>query len=152
MDWGSALQGLLGGVLIGASASWLMAALGRVAGISGIVSGLLFDRPTGDTAWRLTFLLGLVSGPVLLLLLGEGGNVAGQPDAVVGPPVGGAGLMLAAGALVGFGTGIGSGCTSGHGVCGLSRLSVRSLMATVTFLVAGMVTVYVSRHLMGVGA
>ncbi|MFW6346499.1 MAG: YeeE/YedE family protein [Halomonas sp.] len=157
MDWSSSLQGLAGGILIGLSATWLMATLGRVAGISGIIGNLITVRPAGDSAWRVTFLLGLISGPVVLMLLGGGlGNVTGSGvDAtgqVVGQPAGGVVLMLLAGLLVGVGTGLGSGCTSGHGVCGLSRLSVRSMVATVTFLVAAIITVYVVRHVIGGGA
>lgn len=153
MDWSSSLQGLAGGILIGLSATWLMATLGRIAGISGILGNLITVRPKGDSAWRVTFLLGLISGPIVLMLLGGGlGNVAGAPGEVVGEPAGGVVLMLVAGLLVGVGTGIGSGCTSGHGVCGLSRLSPRSLMATLTFLVAAIVTVYVVRHVIGGGA
>lgn len=149
----ASLSGLIGGVLIGLSAVWLMAALGRIAGVSGIVSGLLLDRPAGDSAWRLAFLLGLVSGPLALVVLNSDlGNVAGAPSAVIGAPAGGVGLMLLAGLLVGIGTGIGSGCTSGHGVCGLARLSRRSLFATLTFLLAAMATVYVVRHMIGGGA
>lgn len=153
MDWSSSLQGLAGGILIGLSATWLMATLGRIAGISGILGNLITLRPKGDSAWRVTFLLGLISGPIVLMLLGGGlGNVAGAPGEVVGEPAGGVVLMLVAGLLVGVGTGIGSGCTSGHGVCGLSRLSPRSLVATLTFLVAAIVTVYVVRHVIGGGA
>lgn len=153
MDWSASLSGLAGGILIGLSATWLMATLGRIAGISGIIGSLITARPRGDSAWRLTFLLGLVSGPILLMLLGGGlGNVAGAPGEVIGAPAGGVAVMLVAGLLVGVGTGIGSGCTSGHGVCGLSRLSPRSLVATLTFLVAAIITVYVVRHLIGGGA
>ncbi|MCL7940171.1 YeeE/YedE family protein [Halomonas sp. ATCH28] len=160
MDWSSSLQGLAGGILIGLSATWLMATLGRIAGISGIIGTLITARPEGDSAWRLAFLLGLVSGPVLLLLAGSGlgdstfslGNVAGAPGEVIGEPAGGVPLMLVAGLLVGLGTGLGSGCTSGHGVCGLSRLSVRSMVATLTFLVAAIITVFVVRHVIGGGA
>ncbi len=153
MDWSATLHGLAGGILIGLSATWLMATLGRIAGISGIIGSLITARPRGDSAWRLTFLLGLVSGPILLMLLGGGlGNVAGAPGEVIGSPAGGVAVMLVAGLLVGVGTGIGSGCTSGHGVCGLSRLSPRSLVATLTFLVAAIITVYVVRHLIGGGA
>ncbi|GKW49806.1 YeeE/YedE family protein [Halomonas sp. NCCP-2165] len=154
MDWSASLHGLAGGVLIGLSATWLMGSLGRIAGISGILSSLVFERPRGDSAWRLTFLLGLISGPLLVMASGGGlGNVAGQgAGAVIGAPAGGVGLMVVAGLLVGLGTGIGSGCTSGHGVCGLSRLSPRSLAATLTFLSMAMVTVYVVRHLLGGGA
>nr|WP_275298296.1 YeeE/YedE family protein [Halomonas campisalis] len=130
-----------------------MATLGRIAGISGIVGNLITMRPKGDSAWRVAFVLGLISGPLLLMALGGGlGNVAGAPGEVVGAPAGGVGLMLLAGVLVGMGTGLGSGCTSGHGVCGLSRLSPRSMVATVTFLVCAIVTVYVVRHVMGGGA
>ncbi|MCA1769363.1 MAG: YeeE/YedE family protein [Halomonas sp.] len=153
MDWSSSLQGLAGGILIGLSATWLMATLGRIAGISGIIGNLITARPKGDSAWRLTFLLGLISGPIVLILLGGGlGNVAGGPGDVIGAPAGGVVLMLIAGLLVGVGTGLGSGCTSGHGVCGLARLSPRSLAATLTFLVAAILTVYVVRHLIGGGA
>ncbi|MFW3614097.1 YeeE/YedE family protein [Billgrantia antri] len=153
MDWNASLQGLIGGVLIGLSAVWLMATLGRIAGISGIVGSLVTTLPKGDSAWRVAFVLGLVSGPLLLMALGGGlGNVAGAPGEVVGQPAGGIGLMLVAGLLVGVGTGLGSGCTSGHGVCGLARLSPRSMVATVTFLVCAIVTVYLVRHVIGGGA
>lgn len=150
MDVTASLQGLIGGVLIGLSSVWLMATLGRIAGISGILSGLIWERPDGDSAWRVAFLIGLISGPLLVMLTGGGlGNVVDAPGAVIGAPAGGVGTMLVAGLLVGFGTGIGSGCTSGHGVCGMARLSPRSLAATVTFVAVAMVTVYVVRHLMG---
>ncbi|WP_280554105.1 YeeE/YedE family protein [Halomonas sp. 25-S5] len=152
MDWNSSLQGLAGGILIGLSATWLMATLGRIAGISGIIGNLITARPRGDSAWRLAFVLGLISGPVVLMLLGGGlGNVAGSPGEVVGAPAGGVPLMLVAGLLVGLGTGLGSGCTSGHGVCGLARLSMRSLVATLTFLGAAIITVFVVRHVIGGG-
>ncbi len=150
MDWSSSLQGLAGGVLIGLAATWLMASLGRIAGISGILGNLITVRPRGDSAWRLAFLAGLISGPLVLMLAGGGlGNVVGAPGEVIGTPVGGVVQMLVAGLLVGLGTGLGSGCTSGHGVCGLARLSPRSLAATLTFLGTGIVTVYVVRHLIG---
>jgi uncharacterized protein len=158
VDWIASLQGLIGGVLIGLSATWLMATLGRIAGISGIVGNLVTARPKGDSAWRIAFVLGLVSGPLLIMLLGGGlGNVAGdgvagRAGAVIGEPAGGVMLMLVAGLLVGLGTGLGSGCTSGHGVCGLSRLSPRSMVATLTFLVCAILTVYVVRHVIGGGA
>ncbi|SFT60668.1 YeeE/YedE family protein [Halomonas saccharevitans] len=157
MDGMASLQGLIGGILIGLSATWLMATLGRIAGISGILGTLITQRPRGDSAWRLAFLLGLISGPVVLMMLGGGlGNVAGGgvdvTGEVIGAPAGGVPLMLAAGLLVGLGTGLGSGCTSGHGVCGLARLSPRSLAATVIFLVAAIVTVFVVRHVIGGGA
>lgn len=153
MDITASLHGLIGGILIGLSATWLMLTLGRIAGVSGIIGTLVTTQPRGDSAWRLAFLLGLVSGPLVLALTGgEFGNVAGRPEAVIGEPAGGVGLMLVAGLLVGVGTGIGSGCTSGHGVCGLARLSPRSMVATLTFLAAAIVTVFVVRHLIGGGA
>ncbi|TVU87306.1 YeeE/YedE family protein [Vreelandella titanicae] len=153
MDWTSNLQGLAGGILIGISATWLMTTLGRIAGISGIAGTLVTTRPKGDSAWRAAFLVGLVTGPAVLVLAGGGlGNVAGQPNEVIGDPAGGVILMLIAGLLVGVGTGLGSGCTSGHGVCGLSRLSPRSMAATVTFLLSAMATVYITRHVIGGGA
>ena len=147
MDWIASLHGLVGGVLIGLSAVWLMGALGRIAGISGIIGGLITQRPKGDSAWRVAFLAGLISGPLLVMAVGGGlGNVAGVPSAVIGEPAGGVPLMLLAGLLVGIGTGLGSGCTSGHGVCGLSRLSTRSIVATATFMATGIVTVFILRH------
>ncbi|MFZ5506587.1 MAG: YeeE/YedE family protein [Pseudomonadota bacterium] len=130
---------LAGGVLIGLSAALLILGSGRVAGISGIVGGLL--RPGGpDTTWRLAFLGGLLAAPLLWRLF------AALPEAQA---VTGGGLLVVAGLLVGIGTRYGSGCTSGHGVCGLSRLSPRSLVATLAFMGAGFATVYVVRHLLG---
>ena len=157
MDWTAAVQGLVGGVLIGLSATWLMAMLGRIAGISGILSNLITQGFKGDSAWRLAFLLGLISGPLVIVALGGGlGNAvvngAGSSGEVIGAPLGGVGLMLVAGLLVGVGTGLGSGCTSGHGVCGLARLAPRSMAATAMFLLTALATVYISRHLLGVGS
>ncbi|WP_019916337.1 YeeE/YedE family protein [Methyloversatilis discipulorum] len=130
---------LAGGVLIGLSAALLILGSGRVAGISGIVGGLL--KPGGpDTTWRLAFLGGLLVAPLLWRLF------AALPEA---QPVAGGGMLVVAGLLVGIGTRYGSGCTSGHGVCGLSRLSPRSLVATLAFMGAGFATVYVVRHLLG---
>lgn len=136
------IPALLGGILIGLATSVLLLFNGRIAGISGIVSGLLIPTK-GETAWRALFVAGLLLGGLLLLVVYPESLSAG---AVRSPP-----SIAAAGLLVGFGTRLGSGCTSGHGVCGLSRLSVRSLVATVTFIVAGMVTVGVT-HLVGGGA
>jgi uncharacterized membrane protein YedE/YeeE len=134
------MQSLLGGVVIGLAASALLLFNGRVAGISGIVAGLLPPR-AGDVGWRATFVAGLVIGGVVLRGL--------HPSAmttVLDVPLG---IVVLAGALVGAGTRLGSGCTSGHGVCGISRGSVRSLVATVTFMVSGAVTLFVVRHLLG---
>ncbi|MFA6231147.1 MAG: YeeE/YedE family protein [Rhodanobacter sp.] len=134
------LLATLGGVLIGGAAVLLMACLGRIAGISGIAAALI--RPgLCDRSWRLAFVLGLLAAPMLLWLL-RGDSGIGQP--MVAPP-----WMALAGVLVGFGTGLGSGCTSGHGVCGIARLSRRSLLATGVFLACGVGTVYVVRHLLG---
>lgn len=120
----------LGGALIGLAASLLLFANGRIAGISGIVGGLLRPR-SGDTGWRAAFMGGLLAGGALLLLMSPGvftNTLERSPAALV-----------VAGALVGFGTRLGNGCTSGHGVCGLSRLSPRSLAATLAFMAAGVV-------------
>lgn len=128
---------LAGGLLIGVAASAFALLNGRIAGISGILGGLL--RPArGDIAWRVAFLAGLVGAPLFY------GLVAAVPEARIDA---GGGTLIAAGLLVGLGTRYGSGCTSGHGVCGLSRLSPRSLVATVAFMLAGFVTVFVLRHI-----
>ena len=133
------LSALLGGLLIGTGAVLLILFNGRIAGISGIVGGLL--RPiTGDVAWRAAFILGLLMAPLAFRLVAS--LPAIQIDA--GYP-----LLIVAGLLVGIGTRYGAGCTSGHGVCGLSRLSTRSAIATVVFMGAGFVTVFVVKHLLG---
>jgi len=130
---------LAGGLLIGVAAAAFVLFNGRIAGISGILGGLL--RPVqGDIAWRVAFLAGLVAAPLVYALWAP--LPAAQIDA-------GDGALVAAGLLVGIGTRYGSGCTSGHGVCGLSRLSPRSLVATLSFMLAGFVTVFVLRHLLG---
>jgi uncharacterized membrane protein YedE/YeeE len=128
----------IGGVLIGLSAVLLMALSGRIAGISGIVGGLLPPKPATDRTWRLAFILGLVGAPVILHSL--------TGDNHIGAPVAGTTTLLAAGLLVGLGTALGSGCTSGHGICGVSRLSPRSIVAVVTFMGAAIVTVFLTRH------
>jgi uncharacterized membrane protein YedE/YeeE len=136
-DWTSAL---LGGALIGLSATFLMLLLGRIAGISGIVAGAL-DGPAGDKPWRLAFILGLVAVPLIA-------NVAGS--AVPPPPMPASWSLIAvAGLLVGFGTRLGGGCTSGHGVCGVARLSPRSLAATAIFVGTAAIVVAVMRHVIG---
>lgn len=131
---------LAGGGLIGAAAVLLMALEGRIAGISGIVGGLLPPTPASDKGWRIAFLVGLIAGPVLVAL------ALGTP--AVGAPMVGIGGALLAGALVGVGTSLGSGCTSGHGVCGLARLSPRSLAATFTFMATAALTVLLVRHIL----
>lgn len=132
----SYLAALAGGALIGASTALLLLSNGRIAGISGVVGGL-FRAPPEDRAWRLAFVAGLVmAGPLL-------GVVA--PAALTYVPQGSMSVVALAGLLVGFGTRYGSGCTSGHGVCGNARVSSRSLVATVTFLAVGVITVTLSR-------
>ena len=130
---------LVGGLIIGAAAAVLVLFNGRIAGISGIFGGLL-GLPRKDMAWRLTFLAGLVGAPVIVSLFGKPAIADIQASW---------GEILAAGFLVGLGTRYASGCTSGHGVCGISRGSIRSLVATLTFMVAGFLTVFVQRNLIG---
>jgi uncharacterized membrane protein YedE/YeeE len=130
---------LAGGALIGLSAALLLAD-GGIAGISGIAGGLL-GRPDQDTAWRVAFLVGLVAGPMFFLMLAGHLPVVRVPVAL---PV-----LAVAGLLVGFGTRLGSGCTSGHGVCGLARFSSRSIAAVAVFVAAVMATVFVVRHVIG---
>jgi uncharacterized membrane protein YedE/YeeE len=128
-----------GGLLIGIAAGLLILTSNRILGASGILGGLFKPRP-GDVGWRLLFILGLVLAPLAWR------SLAG----LQAPPIGTNSAVLAiAGVLVGFGTRLGSGCTSGHGVCGLSRLSPRSLVATVLFMLAGFLTVFVTRHVIG---
>ncbi|MEF9602285.1 YeeE/YedE family protein [Paracoccus lutimaris] len=136
---------LAGGALIGLSAVMVMALFGKIAGIAGITNGALGAvLPMGvaprDRGWRLAFILGLIAAPLLYQLFG--GTVV---QTVSGNLPG----MALAGLLVGVGTGLGSGCTSGHGVCGLARLSPRSLAAVLTFMAAGFLTVFVIRHVLG---
>jgi len=127
---------LAGGLIIGLAAALLILFNGRIAGISGILGGLL--RPLrGELGWRLAFLAGLVGAPLLYAAF------AALPEVTVEA---GNGTLVAAGLLVGLGTRYGAGCTSGHGVCGISRASPRSLLATLVFMGAGFVTVYLVRH------
>jgi uncharacterized membrane protein YedE/YeeE len=141
VDWAAFTPwtALAGGALIGAAATLLVLANGRIPGISGILGGLLRRSPP-DPGWRIAFLAGLVAAPVLYSLF------TAMPAMVVdaGYP-----MLVVAGLLVGAGTRYGSGCTSGHGVCGLSRLSPRSLVATLAFMGAGFATVLVARHVLG---
>jgi uncharacterized membrane protein YedE/YeeE len=134
------LPPLLGGILIGLAASLLLLFNGRVAGISGIAGELLFPS-RGQWSWRAAFLGGLVGGGLLLRAL--------FPQALGAPAVSGVGVTVLAGLLVGFGTRLGNGCTSGHGICGVSRGARRSLVATGTFMVTGALTVFLARHILG---
>jgi uncharacterized membrane protein YedE/YeeE len=133
------IASLVGGLVIGLAATVLVLFNGRVAGISGIVGGLLRKPVAGDLGWRLAFVSGLVAAPWLYLL------VAVWPVTRIDASYG---ALVAAGLLVGVGTRYGAGCTSGHGVCGISRLSPRSLVATLAFMAAGFVMVGLLRHLL----
>lgn len=130
---------LTGGLIIGAAAAMLVLLNGRIAGISGILGGLL-AVPHKDMAWRVAFVAGLVGAPLVAALAGKPALADIQADW---------GTVLVAGFLVGLGTRYASGCTSGHGVCGLARGSVRSLVAVAVFMAAGFLTVFVQRHLIG---
>ncbi len=135
------MRAAIGGVMIGLAASLMFVFNGRIAGISGVLGGLVLDRKSAETPWRSLFLGGLMLGALLVGLL--------RPDlAAKGLQTGWIG-MIAAGLIVGFGTRMGGGCTSGHGVCGIARISRRSMVATCTFMAAGFATVFVLRHLIG---
>jgi uncharacterized protein len=136
------ISAAIGGALIGLAASLLLLTHGKVAGISGIYGGIL-RRGTSDRAFRLWFLAGLVVSGGLVNVMSPGAFATTWSAAL---PV-----ALVAGVLVGVGTQLGNGCTSGHGVCGISRLSVRSLVATATFMLTGFATVFITRHLIGGG-
>ena len=142
IDWLHFTPGLslVGGILLGLASAAFILVNGRILGISGILGGLLSPR-VGDIGWRIAFLLGMAASPwVASLIFPEGLMEAPRIEA-------GYAAIAIAGLLVGFGTRYGSGCTSGHGVCGLSRLSPRSLVSTLTFMGLGFATVYVVRHL-----
>lgn len=131
---------LAGGVLIGTAAAMFVLLNGRIAGISGVIGGL-FRPISGDVAWRAAFVIGLVGAPLVYRLL------AALPVPRIDASFG---ALVLAGLMVGVGTRCGSGCTSGHGVCGLARLSPRSLVATAAFMGAGFATVFVTRHVFGI--
>ena len=141
VDLSSWARAAMGGAMIGIAAALLFALNGRIAGVSGVLGVLVLDRPTGEAPWRGLFLLGLILGALLMSLL--------RPDLAVSALQTGWPGMIVAGLVVGFGTRMGNGCTSGHGVCGMARLSRRSIVATLTFMAAGFVTVFVLRHLIG---
>jgi len=130
----------IGGALIGLSAVLLMMSTGRIAGISGIFSGLL-NVHDDDKSWRVAFLAGLILAPVLAGLIGYGMAQPALPSSWI--------VIAVAGLLVGFGTRLGGGCTSGHGICGIARLSPRSIAATIVFIVMAVVTVAITRHVLG---
>ena len=144
VDLASWTRAGIGGAMIGIAAALLFALNGRIAGVSGVLGTLLLDRPSGEAPWRSLFLLGLMLGALLMSLL--------RPDIAAATLQTGWPGMIAAGLIVGFGTRMGSGCTSGHGVCGMARLSRRSITATMTFMAAGFATVFVMRHVIGAGA
>ena len=131
---------LAGGILIGLASVWLLLAHGRIAGVSGIFSGALLPKP-GDTAWRWAFVAGLIAAGLVDQAVFGAAALPGSGLSI--------GWIIAAGLLVGFGTRMGSGCTSGHGVCGLGRLSARSLVSVLVFLSTGMATTFVMRHVIG---
>ena len=131
------LTALAGGVLIGLASVWLLAANGRIAGISGILHGL-FAQPPGDRAWRIAFIAGLLAAGFAWIYF-QGGTAA-RPGFLPWAALGGF--------LVGIGTRVSGGCTSGHGVCGLGRVSLRSLVAVAVFMATGMAATYVMRHVL----
>jgi uncharacterized membrane protein YedE/YeeE len=132
---------LAGGILLGIASAMFILVNGRILGISGILGGLLAPK-SGDAGWRIAFLLGMLAAPVTLGLIAPAGWIA-APRIEAGTAA-----IVVAGLLVGYGTRLGSGCTSGHGVCGLSRLSPRSLVATGTFMAAGFAIVFLIRHVL----
>jgi uncharacterized membrane protein YedE/YeeE len=131
----------LGGILIGLAAGMMLLVNGRIAGISGIAGGLVAKTAPGERAWRVLFVLGLLVGGLISSIL--------APQAFNFGIERSSGALIIAGLLVGYGTRLGNGCTSGHGVCGISRLSQRSLIATVTFIVTGGLTVFLINNMFG---
>jgi uncharacterized membrane protein YedE/YeeE len=134
------LSAAIGGMLIGLSAVLLMLLTGRIAGISGIFGGLLNLRGE-DKGWRIAFIAGLILAPVIAGWIGHGMAPPKLPASWV--------VIAAAGLLVGFGTRLGGGCTSGHGICGIGRLSMRSIAATIVFMVTAVITVAITHHVLG---
>lgn len=135
------LQSLSGGILIGLAAVMLMATLGRVMGATGVLAGLLTPDSGADWSWRAAVLVGMICGPIAVVIL-----TGNAPDVQV--PVSKP-MLIIGGFIVGIGVTFGSGCTSGHGVCGMARLSPRSIAATITFMITTAITVYVIRHILG---
>lgn len=139
MDHFTPISAAIGGTLIGLSAVLLMAFTGRVAGVSGIVAGLI-NPQTSDRAWRAAFVGGLVAAPIAVTLLGYAVPAPQLPGSYI--------AIVAGGLLVGFGSRLGSGCTSGHGICGIARLSPRSIVATLVFMTAAIVVVALTHHVL----
>lgn len=140
MEHFTPLAGLIGGLFIGVAASLFVLLNGRIAGISGVLGGI-FAGAAAEWPWRILFVAGIVAGPLAVAQF-----ATGYPAIEVHTPLP---ILIVSGLLVGFGTRLGSGCTSGHGICGLARGSRRSIVATVTFFVVAVATVFVSRHLLG---
>jgi uncharacterized membrane protein YedE/YeeE len=141
IDWNNftPCSALAGGALIGISAALFILMNGRIAGITGIIGGL-FRPVMHDVGWRIAFTIGLIIAPIVWLLFAQLPEINIEANE---------GLLIVAGLIVGFGARYGSGCTSGHGVCGISRLSPRSIVATLAFMGSGFLTVFVMRHLLG---
>ena len=131
---------LIGGVMIGLAALLLMLAHGRVMGVSGILGGIVMPSGKSDIGWRVLFVIGMLAGPFAVI------HFLGRPVDIL--PAASGMILPVAGFIVGIGTAVGSGCTSGHGICGLARLSPRSLTAVCTFMATGIATVFLVRHVM----
>jgi uncharacterized membrane protein YedE/YeeE len=134
------ISAAIGGALIGLSAILLMLLNGRIAGVTGVFAGLI-DPIGTDRVWRATFIAGLIAAPLSAALLGFALPIPHMPTNLI--------VVAAAGLLVGFGTRLGNGCTSGHGICGIARLSTRSITATATFMAAAMIVVALTQHVFG---
>ena len=135
IDWANftLLNSLIGGILIGIAAIIIFFVNGRIMGISGIIGNLITHKETDQIYWRITFILGVLIGPLFFIILFK---------EIKSEMVANTSLLIISGFLVGLGTSLGNGCTSGHGICGLSRFSIRSIVATLVFVISGMITVY----------
>ena len=135
IDWANftLLNSLMGGILIGIAATIIFFVNGRIMGISGILGNLITTKETDQKFWRIFFILGVLMGPLIFILLFK---------EIKSEMVANTTLLIISGFLVGLGTSLGNGCTSGHGICGLSRFSIRSIVATLVFVISGMITVY----------
>ncbi len=136
------LASLIGGLLIGVAAVLLMFGLGRIMGATGILAGAIFSRSPEDRSWRIAVLIGMFSGPWLHRWLSGSAPAISVPVPLL--------MTILGGLIVGIGVTLGSGCTSGHGVCGVARLSQRSIVAVLVFMVSTAITVFVTRHLLGI--